>query len=154
MAVKGIGIDLGERRILAGKKHEVLNDYVDVAASLGRLTFFGLGSPVIAEEQVEVNGRVETIQTGEVIGYEVTLVSEKYKSADTVTLIDFGHSDLESLGLNFDDEVELVDPVIAISRMPRGRTNLKLFAFGIRKKGGNAPVKPEQAKKEQQEHKG
>lgn len=102
-----------------------------------------------------MNGRIETIQTGEIIGYEVRLVSERYKSADTVTLVDYGLSDLEALDLKFDDEIELVEPVIAISRMPRGRTNLKLFAFGIRKKGGNTQVKPDQGKKDQHsEHKG
>lgn len=84
MAVKGLGIDFGERQLLAGKKHEVMNDYVDVPASLGTLTFIGLGNPAFKEEEVEVNGQMQTVNTWEIIGYEVKVYSEKYKLADTV----------------------------------------------------------------------
>ncbi|HFI0090491.1 hypothetical protein [Streptococcus suis] len=155
MAVKGLGIDFGERQLLAGKKHEVMNDYVDVPASLGTLTFIGLGNPAFKEEEVEVNGQMQTVNTGEIIGYEVKVYSEKYKLADTVTLLDHGRSDLEALGIQFDEEVELIAPSIAISRMSRGRTNLKLYAGGIRKKGNAPQPKADQPKKDQQqEHKG
>ncbi|HEM3485235.1 DUF961 family protein [Streptococcus suis] len=155
MAVKGLGIDLGERQLLAGKKHEVVDEYVDVQASLGKLTFIGLGNAVTGEEEVEVNGRMETVNTGDIIGYEVNVYSERYKQPDTVTLLDHGRSDLEALGIQFDDEVELIAPSIAISRMSRGRTNLKLYAGGIRKKGNAPQPKADQIKKDQpNEHKG
>ncbi|HEM3629886.1 TPA: hypothetical protein U1C31_002230 [Streptococcus suis] len=48
---------------------------------------------------------MQTVNTGEIIGYEVRVYSEKYKLADTVTLLDHGRSDLEALGIQFDDEV-------------------------------------------------
>lgn len=155
MAVKGLGIDFGERQLLAGSKHEVMNDYVDVPASLGKLTFVGLGDAVIGKEEIEVNGRIETVSTGEVIGYEVKVYSEKYKLADTVTIPDHGRSDLEELRIQFDDEVELIEPIITISRMSRDNTTLKLYAGGIRKKGNVSQPKADQPKKDQpNEHKG
>ncbi|HEM5197390.1 TPA: hypothetical protein U1312_002185, partial [Streptococcus suis] len=71
MAVKGIGLNLGERLTLAGKKYEILNDIIDVQASIGKVRFLSIGDPVIGTEQVEENGRTIERTTGEIVGHSI-----------------------------------------------------------------------------------
>lgn len=156
MAVKALGLNLGERVVIGGKKHEILNDFVDVKAALGNLVFISIDGTDQITEQQEQNGRMVTVPTGEISGYFVSFAPMEGGPFDTVTVTGMSLADLEALELNMRDEIELIEPVLTVSRMTRGNVNLKLFAEGIRKKSGNAAGKQE-PKKEQhqnQEHKG
>lgn len=135
MAVKGIGLKLGERLEIAGKKYEILNDVVDVPASVGKLKFIGIGEAEYGMEDIEVNGRVEQERTGEILGYRVN-VTNVNGDMDTVTITDMSKDELQNLGLKFMEDIELIDPVLTISRMARGNSQLKLFAGGLKKVGG------------------
>ncbi|HEM4066429.1 TPA: hypothetical protein U2D46_001227 [Streptococcus suis] len=149
MAVKGIGLNLGERLTLAGKKYEILNDIVDVQASIGKVRFLSIGDPVIGTEQVEENGRIIERTTGEIVGHSVNFMFESDDSeADSVTILEMSRVDIEELGLKPGDYFELVDPVITISRMPRGNSNMKLFAGSLKKAGQPQPDQP----KKQEQH--
>lgn len=136
MAVKGIGLSLGERLVIAGKKYEIVNDVVDVPASVGMLKFIGIDEPEFGTEEVEVNGRVVQERTSEILGYRVTVMNINDKAMDTVTITDMMLADLEALNLKRGDDLELIDPVLTISRMARGNSQLKLFAGGLKKVGG------------------
>ncbi|HEM2794823.1 TPA: hypothetical protein U1W74_000496 [Streptococcus suis] len=149
MAVKGIGLNLGERLTLAGKKYEILNDVVDVQASIGKVRFLSIGDPVIGTEQVEENGRTIERTNGEIVGHSVNFMFETDDSeADSVTILEMSRSDIEGLGLKPGDYFEMTDAIITISRMPRGNSNLKLFAGALKKVGANQ--QPEQPKKQEQ----
>lgn len=149
MAVKGIGLNLGERLTLAGKKYEILNDIVDVQASIGKVRFLSIGYPVIGTEQVEENGRTIERTTGEIVGHSVNFRFELDDSeADSVTIFDMSRADIEGLGLKPGDYFEMVEPVITISRMPRGNSNMKLFAGSLKKAGQPQPDQP----KKQEQH--
>ena len=153
MAVKGIGLNLGERATIIGKKYEVLNDVVDVQASIGKVRFLSIGDPIIPNEEVEENGRTFERSTGEIVGYTVNFRFDGDENdTDSVSVINVSRSDLESLGLKLGDYFEMIEPVIAISRMPRGNSNMKLFAGSLKKAG---QTQPDQPKKQEQhnEHK-
>ncbi|MCL4881184.1 hypothetical protein ACJBY2_03295 [Streptococcus suis] len=149
MAVKGIGLNLGERLTLAGKKYEILNDIVDVQASIGKVRFLSIGDPVIGTEQVEENGRTIERTTGEIVGHSVNFMFESDDSeADSVTILEMSRSDIEGLGLKPGDYFEMNDAIITISRMPRGNSNMKLFAGSLKKAGQPQPDQP----KKQEQH--
>ncbi|MBF0777867.1 hypothetical protein [Streptococcus cuniculi] len=149
MSVKGIGVNLGERLVIAGGKYEILNDVVDVQKSLGKIRFVSIGDPVIGTEDVEENGRVVQRPTGEILGHILNFVYEGGE-ADSVTITDMSRSDIEALGLKVADFIELLDPVLTISRMARNNSQLKLFSSGLKVAGQpQSQQKQEQQPKEQ-----
>ncbi|MDQ8759085.1 hypothetical protein [Streptococcus ruminantium] len=139
MSVKGIGLDLGERMVIGRGKYEILNHVVDVEKSLGKIQFLSIGDPVIDTEDVEENGRTVQKPTGEILGYVVNYVYAGGE-ADSVTIVGMSRSDIESLGLKVAEEIELVTPVLTISRMPRNNSQLKVFADGLKKAVAKEPV--------------
>lgn len=132
MSVKGIGLDLGERLFIGRGKYEILNNVIDVEKSLGKIQFLSIGDPVIDTEDVEENGRIVQKPTGEILGHVVHFVYSGGE-ADSVTITNMSRADIDSLGLKVAEEIELIIPVVTISRMPRNNSQLRLFADGLKK---------------------
>ncbi len=139
MSVKGIGLTLGERVLIGRGKYEVLNNVVDVEKSLGKIKFISVGDPVIDTEEVEENGRIVQKPTGEILGHVVNFVYEGGE-ADSVTVLNMSRSDIDFLGLAVAEEIELITPVLTVSRMPRENSQLRLFADGLKKAVVKEPV--------------
>ncbi|MFC5632031.1 MULTISPECIES: conjugal transfer protein [Streptococcus] len=136
------GLKLGEKLEIAGKKHRILNDVIDVDQFIGELQFSRFeGHQTRFEDGVD---------TGEILGILVELRFKDHEDMDTILLTDMSEASFEELGLKWREEVELIDPVVSIASID-GVDNYNIFASGIRKKAMSQP-KQEQKKDNPNQH--
>ncbi|WP_161979588.1 conjugal transfer protein [Streptococcus sp. S784/96/1] len=137
-----VGLKLGEKLEIAGKKYRILNDIIDVDQFIGGLQFSQFeGHRTRFEDGVD---------TGEIQGILVKLSFKEHGEMDTVLLTDMSESAFEELDLKWRDAVELIDPVVSIASID-GVDNYNIFASGIRKKTMSQP-KQEQKKENPNQH--
>lgn len=89
------------------------------------------------------DGTYPQVPTGEIISTKVAIKSEKQHGTEEFSIVGMLPSEIEALGLQFGDVVELSDIVVTYSSISGGV--YKFFAQRITKKGNHSP-KPEQTK--------
>ncbi|EGP66894.1 hypothetical protein HMPREF9182_0583 [Streptococcus sp. oral taxon 056 str. F0418] len=155
-----VGLEFGDKLQIVDKKYRIVSEALDLEAILGNLKFGKIErQDIIYEDDTSqarnADGTYPQIPTGEIRGIEVSVKSSAQGQTVFVTIIDMLQSDIEALGLQYRDEVELSDVVVAYSSI-NGNDNYKIFASKIAKKGGGQPqvtAKPNE-NKEKQDHKG
>ncbi len=145
-----VGLDFGEKVQIADKSYRVLNDGLDIQALLGETTFGRIEGADIIYEEVRDQRTVTNVNTGEIRGVVVGVRLSAQKGTHFVTIVDMLPSEIEDLGLQFRDPVELEGLVVTYSGFNR-EDNYKLFASRIKKVGGQKPQ--HQPKPEQQQQK-
>ncbi|MGT2712268.1 conjugal transfer protein [Streptococcus oriscaviae] len=147
-----VGLNFGEKMQIVDKSYRVLNDGLDIQALLGETTFGRVEGADIIYDEVREQGTVSNVNTGEIRGVVVGVRLSAQKGTHFVTITDMLPTEIEDLGLQFRDPVELEDVVVTYSGF-NYEDNFKLFASRIKKAGGQKlqhQPKPEQ--QQQKDH--
>lgn len=155
-----VGLNFGEKKQIVDKSYRVLNDaLVDLKKIFGKIIFVDIqGQDIIYQDDTSQprrqDGTYPQISTGEVRGVVIGVLSSNQPDSLYVTVTDQFMSDIEALGLKYNDEVEFENLIITYSSV--GNNQFKLFADSIKRVGGGQPqvtAKPNE-NKEKQDHKG
>ncbi|MGT2907787.1 conjugal transfer protein [Streptococcus dentiloxodontae] len=136
------GLNFGEKLQIVDKSYRVITDALKLDEVFGKLTFRSVeGAELIYEEDRSQRNSDNTyvqVPTGEIRGITVGIHSSVQHETLFFTIVDMSEQEIEALGLNYREEVELTDIVVTYSAIGRN-DNYRLYASGIRKKGAPAP---------------
>lgn len=141
-----VGLNFGEKMLLAGKRYRVLNDgLVPIKEILGQLTFGKVEQQILAYEDDtsrprQADGTYPQIPTGEILGLEISVKSSVQQGTLFVTLLEQSQDEIEALGLAYREDVELKDVIITYSSVRDNQ--FKLFASSIVKKSTTPSINP------------
>ena len=88
------------------------------------------------------DGSYVQVPTGEIRGITVGIHSANQHETLFFTIVDMSEQQLNDLGLNYREEVELTDIVVTYSAIGRN-DNYRLYASAIKKKGTQTAPKSE-----------
>lgn len=150
-----VGLNFGEKMQIGDKQYRVLNDgLLDIKKMFGDIFFVEMVGPDVVYEEDRTqprrqDGTYPTKTTGEIRGVVIGLKSS-VQTDIFVTITDQPLSEIEKLGLDFREAVELENIVVTYSPVG-GENRFKLFASRIKKVGASQVQPAKQDKKE--EHK-
>ena len=136
------GLNFGEKIQIVDKTYRVITDALKLDEVFGKLTFRSIeGADLIYEEdrsQRNSDNSYVQVPTGEIRGITVGIHSSVQHETLFFTIVDMSEQEIEALGLNYREEVELTDIVVTYSAIG-SNDNYRLYASGIKKKGAPAP---------------
>lgn len=152
-----VGLNFGEKMQIGDKQYRVLNDgLLDIKKMFGDIVFIEMVGPDVVYEEDRTqprrqDGTYPTKTTGEIRGVVVGLKSS-VQTDIFVTITDQPFSEIEKLGLDFREAVELENIVVTYSPVG-GENRFKLFASCIKKAGTTQSQLTKQDKAKKEEHK-
>lgn len=139
------GLDFGNKVKFADKEYRDFSAGLDEKAVLGNLTWRRYEEAVQYTEDdttknPDRNGNYPQMPTGEIKWNDVQVHSDAQNGPLFISIVDMPAYAIEDLGLKLGDPVELEGVAITWSNVSGGV--YKVFAKGIKKKGGQTPNQP------------
>lgn len=159
MAQIGLKFDNDVKTRILGKDYLLIQEGIqNLKELLGKVRFVDVVRNIMETEDDTTrprdrDGRYPQINTGTILGVELALVSETQQDSIFVSIPNMTASEVEEMGLKFQDEVELDHLMLALTGI--ADNPLKFFAEGL-KKVGQPQAQPKQDHKEHKDnnHKG
>lgn len=158
MAQVGLIFNNDVKTGILGKDYLMIQDGIsNLAELLGKLRFVNVVRNIMETEDDttrprERDGRYPQVNTGNILGVELALVSETQQDSVFVSIPNMTANEIEEMGLSFQDEIELEHIMVALTGI--ADNPLKFFSEGVRKKGQNVGQQPKQPDNKDQNHKG